>query len=62
MSLDLPDPVTHFIDQITVMTDYQHSSVKDFQRRFHRFFRQDIQMVGRFVQNQQVRAIQYQLQ
>ena len=62
MVFQLPDPVCYLVDEITVMADYQHRSVKSSQGGFHRLSRHNIKVIRRFVQHQTVCAVQHQLQ
>ena len=56
----LPDTGTDRIQEVAVMADHQHCAAVGFQIGFQPVHRFQIQMVGGFVQNQNVRAFQQQ--
>ena len=55
-----PDPLSELLDKVTVVADEQQHTLKFLDRRFYPFSGSNIQMVGRFIQNQQIDLLIHQ--
>ena len=60
--LDFPDAVHNLVDEVAVMADDEHRAVENLQSRFHRLLGQDVQMVRRFIEDQEIGTVHYELQ
>ena len=59
--LEVPQPRRHLIDQIVIVRHQQHRSLIPLQRNIQRIDRFEIEVVRRFVKDQNVRLGQDQL-
>ncbi|MNN85236.1 hypothetical protein D3C81_2025010 [compost metagenome] len=59
--MQLDDPLRHLVQEVTVMGNEQQRAVVFDQSGLQHFLAEQIQMVGRFVQDQHVGLLQHQL-
>ena len=50
--------VGHLINQVPIVGNKQQGSFEGFQCCFHRFHGRNVQVIGGFIQNQQIKALQ----